>query len=70
MEKIDFKRYDNWGLNLSTQTFYFSPRNADGYLDMMFIIYRNPDSDSLQSKWFGNFDGIALIGLQFILYNI
>ncbi|MEP0862384.1 MAG: hypothetical protein HRF52_13190, partial [Ignavibacterium sp.] len=38
--KIDFKRYDNWGLNLSTQSFYFSPRNADGYLDMMYIIYR------------------------------
>jgi hypothetical protein len=26
--KIDFKRYDNWGLNLSTGTFYFSPRNG------------------------------------------
>lgn len=55
--KIDFKRYDNWGLNLSTQTFYFSPRNADGYLDIIYIIYRNP-----KKIWFGDFDGIALLG--------
>jgi hypothetical protein len=65
--KIDFKRYDNWGLNLSTQSFYFSPRNADGYLDMMYIIYRNPSvkKDSLGNYWFGNFDGIAMLGSNF-----
>lgn len=60
--KIDFKRYDNWGLNLSTGSFYFSPRNADGYLDMMFIIYRNPDKKRDETPWFGNFDGIAYLG--------
>lgn len=58
--KINFKKYDNWGLNLSSQMFYFSPGNADGYLDMMYIIYRNPEKD-----WFHDFDGIALLGYNF-----
>lgn len=62
--KIDFKRYDNWGLNLSTQTFYFSPRNADGYLDMIYIIYRSPSVKNplTGNYWFGDFDGIAVLG--------
>lgn len=59
--KINFKQYDNWGFDSNTQSFYFSPGNADGYLDMMYIIYRSPDPNRV---WFP-FDGIAMLGQDF-----
>lgn len=55
--KIDFWRYDNWYLDESTGAFVFNERNGDGYLDMLYIIYREPEK-----VWFGNFDGIAVLG--------
>lgn len=57
--KIDFKKYDNWGFDSGTSSFFFSPRNADGYLDMMYIIYRKP------GIWFGRWGGIAVLGNNF-----
>ncbi len=33
----DFKRYDNW--KLVNGVFQFSPRNGDGYLDMLIIVF-------------------------------
>lgn len=58
--KVDFKKYDNWGLNTRSNSFVFNARNGDGYLDMMYVIYRNPSKD-----WFDNFDGIAMLGDNF-----
>jgi len=55
--KIDFKKYENW--ELKDGEFYFDPRNADGYLDMLYIIYRNPGRD-----WFGLPGGIATLGIS------
>jgi len=37
-QMTDFKRYDNWGF--ANNAFYFNQRNADGYLDMVIIVYR------------------------------
>ncbi len=48
--KVDFKRYDNWGFNTGTNSFVFNPRNGDGYLDMMYIIYRTPNLDKPEPK--------------------
>lgn len=63
---VDFRKYDNWGFNSSTNSFVFNPRNGDGYLDMMYIIYRTPQNDS---SWFtrgyGTFGGIAILGNNF-----
>lgn len=64
--KIDFKAYDNWGFDSGTNTFFFSPRNADGYLDMMYIIYRTPeDEDDWFNHGYGQFGGIAVLGNNF-----
>lgn len=64
--KVDFKKYDNWGYNTGTNSFIFNARNGDGYLDLMYIIYRTP-KDTL--NWFnygyGNFGGIAILGNNF-----
>jgi hypothetical protein len=57
--KVDFKKFENWGYNSTTKSFYFNPRNADKTLDMMYIIYRSPDT------WFGTWGGIAILGSNF-----
>lgn len=64
--KVDFKKYDNWGFDSGTNSFVFNPRNGDGYLDMMYIIYRTP-KDSLRwfSRGYGYFGGIAVLGENF-----
>lgn len=64
--------YDNWEYDPGTQTFVFTAGNADGYVDMIFMIYRNAtyydpnDSTDLPGKWFGGgwgaFDGAATLG--------
>ena len=60
-EKLDFRKYDNWKLN--NGSFVFNERNGDGYLDMVYIIYRSPDNSGY---WFRgsneNFNAIAELG--------
>ena len=62
--------YDNWEYDPGTQTFVFNPGNADGYIDMIFMIYRNAtfQRDTLEKPgtWFGGgwgaFGGAATLG--------
>lgn len=64
--------YDNWKYDSGTQNFVFNPGNADGYIDMVFMISRNAtyfnpnDSTDFPGKWFGGgwgaFDGAAALG--------
>lgn len=64
--KVDFKKYDNWGYNSGTNSFVFNPRNGDGYLDMMYIIYRTPvDNNNWFNYGYGEFGGIAILGHNF-----
>lgn len=37
---VNFNNYDKWSYNSQTQTFQFSP---DGFVDMIYIIYRDPN---------------------------
>lgn len=53
--RIDFTRYDNW--KYENGEFIFSKGDADRYLDMMCVIYRDADKNK-----FGNFGGIAELG--------
>ncbi len=55
-ENVDFSRYDNW--KLESGQFVFSSSDADNLVDMIYIIYRNPD------EWFGNFTAIAHLGFS------
>lgn len=52
----DFKRYDNWGF--ANNAFYFNQRNADGYLDMVIIVYRWGGS------WLSLAGGVASLGFS------
>lgn len=69
---FDFKRYDNWGK--IGGSYQFTPRNGDGYLDMLYIIYRNAEN---LSNWFTtgglytNFYGLASLGssLNYITHD-
>jgi len=62
--------YDNWKYDSGTQSFVFNPGNADGYIDMIFMIYRNAtfqrDPTDDPGEWFGGgwgaFDGAAALG--------
>ena len=66
----NWAQYDNWEYDPATQTFIFNAGNADGYIDMIFMIYRNAtyynpnDSTDFAGKWFGGgwgaFDGAQL----------
>ena len=39
---VNFNDYDKWSYNTQTQTFQFTP---DGFVDMIYIIYRDPNPD-------------------------
>ncbi|MDR3625538.1 MAG: right-handed parallel beta-helix repeat-containing protein [Ignavibacteriaceae bacterium] len=56
----NFKKYDNWGFNGTN--FVFSAQNGDGYVDMIYIIYRWGDN-SRYTGWF-NLPG-AIANLNF-----
>lgn len=62
---VDFSLYDNW--KLQSGQFIFSPGNADGLVDMILMIYRNP-SEYPNPAWFGdgygNFSGISKLGFS------
>jgi M6 family metalloprotease-like protein len=51
---VDFSIYENW--MLQSGQFVFSPGIADNFVDMIYIIYRDPGS------WFGGFTAIAHLG--------
>ncbi|HZW38418.1 MAG TPA: hypothetical protein VFF33_03875 [Ignavibacteriaceae bacterium] len=53
----DFKKYDNW--KNENGKFIFKEGNGDGYVDMLFIIYRNTDN-----KKFGVAGGMANLGFS------
>ena len=53
---FDFKQYDNWSFNGTN--FVFSAQNGDGYVDMLYIIYRWGDNND-QTGWIGLAGGIA-----------
>lgn len=55
-QMTDFKRYDNWGF--ANNAFYFNERNADGYLDMIIIVYRWGGS------WLSLAGGVATLGFS------
>ncbi len=48
---VNFNDYDKWRYNTQTQSFQFTP---DGFVDMIYIIYRNPDP-----VWFTNDGGLS-----------
>lgn len=54
-ENVDFSRYDNW--KLESGQFIFSESGADNLIDMIYIIYRDPNEN-----WFGDFTAIAHLG--------
>ncbi len=55
----NFSRYDNW--KVVNGNFVFSPGSADGYLDMLIIIYRNVP---FTSPYFGIGGGIANLNIS------
>lgn len=52
---VNWINYDKWSYNTQTQSFQFTP---DGFVDMIYIIYRNP-GEYPYPNWFGNFSAIA-----------
>jgi M6 family metalloprotease-like protein len=56
---VDFREYDNWRFNSSTNSFEFIP---DNYVDMIIMIYRTPKN---VGGWFdageGDFNAIAVL---------
>jgi M6 family metalloprotease-like protein len=58
---VNWINYDKWSYNTQTQSFQFTP---DGFIDMIYIIYRNP-GETPYSNWFGSFDAIANLGSSF-----
>lgn len=57
---VDFTQYDNWRFNAAIDSFEFLP---DNYVDMMFIIYRNPDEPKGEN-WFGKFSARAALSYK------
>jgi M6 family metalloprotease-like protein len=55
-DSVDFSLYENW--KLQSGQFIFSPGIADNLVDMIYIIYRNPDS------WFNTFTAAAYLGFS------
>ncbi len=69
----NWRIYDNWEYDPGTQTFVFNAGNADDYVDMIFMIYRNAtykinpnDPNEDPGEWFGGgwgaFSGAATLG--------
>lgn len=54
---VDWSDYDNWEYDAVNDEFDFVEGDADGYVDMIYIIYR----DAAKS-WFGEFTAIATLG--------
>lgn len=54
---INFDTYDNWKFNTGTNQWEFA---KDGYVDMIYIIYRNAP---YTEGWFTTFDGGRLAGV-------
>ncbi len=63
-KKVDFKKYDKWKYSNDKKEFTLDERNGDGLVDLIIIIYRNPE------KWFGGhygaFTAISSFGKDYI----
>ena len=61
---VNFRKYDNWKYIPEDKSFVFDEQNGDGFVDLIIIIYREPD------KWFGGhygaFTAISSFGKDFI----